>query len=410
MKGEVPGGARAVVVDFPDLREGYGCQPRRLSRSSTLTRPNERHHEVLGPDSSLESGKAVSAKRLRVAVAGAGYGAAHVAEFVACSGVDVVAVCTRSRESAEALGERFGVPLRTTDFGEILDAGIDAVSIATPPGLHSEMVVASIERGIHVLCEKPLAPDLAAGQDLLDRVEKAGVVHAVNFDYRTLPDHAVFHRLIQEGYLGEPYHGHLHWLSEHNADPDIPWSWRHSRAQAGFGVLGDMNHIIDDVLWNFGAVERVVADLQTIVTERRDPTSGETRRNEVEDAASFLLFAQSGMRIVGQLSRCALGGTYRLIECFGSEGMLRLTMPNHVDRQTSLVGLRRGGNRFERLSVADGGRAEKTYARFVAAIRSPEEPVVASFHEGVEVLRLTEAIRESSELRRVVELSPERTF
>jgi predicted dehydrogenase len=342
---------------------------------------------------------------LSVGVVGLGYGASHVAAFQACPDVEVTAVCARTRSSAEAVGERHGVGIRTTDYAEVLDAGVDAISSATPPGLHRPIALEAFRRGIHVLCEKPLAAELSEGVEMLAAAEAAGVVHAVNYDYRALPDHSEFHRLIADGYIGEFRHAHLHWMSGHHADETIAWGWRHSREAAGFGVLGDFSHILDDVLWNFGAVVSVCADLQTVVAERHDPESARPRRSEVEDVASFVLLLENGGRVVGQLSRCAPGAAHRSIECFGSEGMLRLTMADHIARETELVGSRAGGP-LERLSLPVGDpQAQSSQAAFVAAIRSPDVPVPASFREGVEVLRLTEAMRASSESGSYVRLA-----
>jgi hypothetical protein len=104
-----------------------------------------------------------------------------------------------------------------------------------------------------------------------------------------------------------------------------------------------MHHILDDIVWHFRPLTGVSADFRTIVAGRWDPVGGAFRRSDVEDAAAWVAITHSGAQVVAQISRCAPGAAYRWIECFGSEGMLRLERPDHAQRfATHLVGFRPG--------------------------------------------------------------------
>jgi predicted dehydrogenase len=342
------------------------------------------------------------ARRVRVAVVGTGYGQSHIAEFAKLSDVEVAAVVSGRAERAEEVGERYGVGLRTTDYTEALAlSSLDAVSIAAPPDLHREIALAALERGCHVLSEKPLAPTVADCQAMLDSAVARGLLHVTNYEWRLVPNFQKLHDLLTDGWIGEVRHARLSWLAPWESDPDQPFGWRHSRARAGFGVLGDQSHLLDDLLWNLGPLARVCAHFRTIVPERTD-ASGSIRGCDAEDAVAFVAVSLSGVSITGNLSRCAARGGSRVAEYEGSRGTLTLTMPDPSDRHRNTLTGRRTGEVVE-LSAPHQTPYESMQSKFVRAIRGEAVAPPTSFAEGLEVVRLAEAMRASSEGERWVQ-------
>ena len=339
--------------------------------------------------------------KLAVAVVGLGWGEVHVKQFLMDEDVEVVAVCARRQESADRIGERYDVPLRTTSYDDVLALDeLDIVSLATPPYLHHDQAIAAIERGCHVLCEKPLAMDAAESEAMLDAAESAGVVHGTYYEYRLLPNFQMFHRLLAGGFIGEFRHATMHWMSGWSADPSTPWNFRNSREQGGYGILGDISHFLDDLNWHFGPISSLTAEFRTWVPERPDD-EGRPRANELEDGVAWIATSGNGGQVCGHISRCAPKVGYRFIECFGTEGMLKLTMPAELDEyKTTVVGARGDEDVPLDLSVTTTeADVEKIEHRFVAAIRDRSIPVVASFREGLAAMELADAMRESSERR-----------
>jgi predicted dehydrogenase len=347
----------------------------------------------------------VISEKLKVAVIGVGYGQAHLAAFAARRDVEIAAVVAQRRERAEEAGERFGAGLRTTSYREALAIDeLDAVAIAGPAGLHAEMTLAALERGCHVLCEKPLAATVAEGESMLAAAESAGRVHATNYDWRVIPNFRKLHTLLEDGYVGEIQQVHVRWVAPWDL-PEVAWTWRNSRRQAGFGVLGDQSHILDDLHWHLGPIARVSADLQVLVPERVDE-EGTRRPCDTEDAVSFVAVTATGVQISGQVSRSAVHTGYRTIECLGTRGMLNLTMPSADDREeTVLLGAQGVGPPVD-LSVAAGPPpVETTQDIFVEAVRGERPDVATSFVDGLAAMRLAEAMRESSDQGRWIDLA-----
>src|SRR3954452_7432946 len=106
---------------------------------------------------------------IRVGVVGTGFGAAvHIPALKKVADFDVVAVCSRHPERAHLAAAQHGIQTAVSDFRELMrDPDVDAVVIATPPFLHHSMVIAALEEGKHVLCEKPMAKSLAESRDMV---------------------------------------------------------------------------------------------------------------------------------------------------------------------------------------------------------------------------------------------------
>ena len=206
---------------------------------------------------------------------------------------------------------------------------------------------------------------------MLEAAEAARVVHATNFDYRVSPNVTRLHDLLRDGFIGTLRHGTTTGWALDDADPEVEWTWRNDRALAGPATLGDPNHGVDYIRWLFGDVERVVSDVRVIIPERPDPQTGELRKADADDLASFMAITTQGATISAQMSRCATAGGHMVIECFGSEGMLRLTMPDAVDRwTTTLVGARADDDGLRDLSdETDRSDVVTTEDRFIETIK-----------------------------------------
>jgi len=145
-------------------------------------------------------------KPFRLAVIGAGGIAnAHINHIKKVAGVEVVAVADISDKALASMKEKFGV--RTyTDYKEMLskEKEVDAVSVCTPNGLHSENTIAALQAGKHVIVEKPMAMNATEGQAMVDAAKKAGKQLVVGFQYRFDGKTQVIKNQIDAGVFGKP--------------------------------------------------------------------------------------------------------------------------------------------------------------------------------------------------------------
>ena len=149
---------------------------------------------------------------------GALFGCGHVAPFhlrawAEIEGVEIVALANRTVSKAEALAREFGIPLAHVygDHRELLDSegpgeGLDFVDIATAPHVHRQQVEAAAARGLHILCQKPLAPTLEDARAMIAVCDQASVLFSVNENWRWRRWYRDVKRLLDEGVVGRPFY------------------------------------------------------------------------------------------------------------------------------------------------------------------------------------------------------------
>jgi predicted dehydrogenase len=118
--------------------------------------------------------------------------------------VDVIAVGSRSRASAEEFASAHGIARAYGSYEELLaDPDVEAVYIPLPNGLHVPWTLASLAAGRHVLCEKPLSPRAEEVERCFDAAEAAGLVLSEGFMWRHTPQAERLESLVREGAIGE---------------------------------------------------------------------------------------------------------------------------------------------------------------------------------------------------------------
>ena len=150
----------------------------------------------------------MAGNRLGVGVIGAGRWAnwAHLPGWVRDGRCDLVAVCAREIDRARAAAEKFGAPVVTADFRELLARDdIDIIDVVTRDSEHFEINVAAIEAGKHVLSEKPVAHDFRDVRRVADLAVARGLKTKVGFTFRYSPAVRYLKHLIDSGSLGTPF-------------------------------------------------------------------------------------------------------------------------------------------------------------------------------------------------------------
>jgi predicted dehydrogenase len=195
-------------------------------------------------------------EQLRVGVVGLGRaGRVHLNAWRAVPGVHVAAVCDPLPDAVTTA--RAEGLLALTDPGELFaDGGLDAVSIAAPPAQHAPLAIAALERGLHVLCEKPLAIQGPAAMRMIQASARTGRQLLLATKFRHVPDVVAARGLVAGGAIGEP----LAFEIDFSSRVDMTRRWNARRGIAGGGVIIDNGcHAFDIVAFLFGTVTRVLA-------------------------------------------------------------------------------------------------------------------------------------------------------
>jgi predicted dehydrogenase len=247
-------------------------------------------------------------------------GRTHLKYLSEMDNVDLVAVCDVEQDKADQFASTYGAKAYYTASEMLAQSGIDVVIIAVPHYDHPTIAIEAFERGIHVLCEKPIAVHVNDANRMIDAYEAAKLTYpnlqfAIMFQERTLPFYAKLKEIVASGELGQLTRAtwiHTKWFRSqtyYNSG-----GWRATWAGEGGGILTNQcPHTLDMYQWLFG--------LPTLISGHAH--IGKYHDIEVEDEVTAYFEHANGM--IGHLmvTTAELPGTNRL-EIVGDKGKLLL--------------------------------------------------------------------------------------
>ena len=191
---------------------------------------------------------------LKFCIIGCGRIAGRHAEHIHRLG-QLVAVCDVVEERARELAAKYGADYYTSVDALLGSAGqADVVAVCTPNGLHAEHSIKALNKGFHVLCEKPMALTIGDCRNMIDAAEKAGRQLFIVKQNRFNPPVAAVKRLIDEGRLGRIYSVELSCFWNRDAGYYAN-SWKGSRALDGGTLFTQFSHFIDLLYWIVGDIK-----------------------------------------------------------------------------------------------------------------------------------------------------------
>jgi predicted dehydrogenase len=201
---------------------------------------------------------------IRLAIIGAGGMALYqVRKFADISGCEIVACADHCIEHAESFAERWGISRRYASLADLMDAGgFDALSCVVVDGAHRRICETALGAGISVLCEKPLARNLADARTMAAAALAARVPALVNFSKRNARALTALKAVVESGELGDIERVEASYLQ--NWVVTKAWGdwatdprrmWRLAPAESTAGVLGDLgSHLLDALRFVLGSL------------------------------------------------------------------------------------------------------------------------------------------------------------
>jgi predicted dehydrogenase len=340
---------------------------------------------------------------VRLGLVGYGLGGRYFhAPFVAAAqDVELAGVVTRSPERRAELAADFPDVPAYESLRELMAAGVDAVTITTPPQTRRELVLQAIAAGVPAIADKPFAPNADGGRELVEAAKDAGVPLNVFHNRRWDADIRTLAAVLQGGKLGKV------WGVESRMDQDNV-----ATLEVGpdAGLLRDLgSHLVDQMIWLLGAARTAYAELDHV---------------ELEGGRTDCRFTVSLTHAGGVRSRVSASKINHIedreLRAYGSGGSY-LARSTDVQAQAVLAGKRpvdEGSNwgydapeHWGTLNTAAGavsvpseqGAYQDFYTQFAAALRGDADfPVPAA--QALHTLEVLDAARLSAAQNRVVAL------
>ena len=274
---------------------------------------------------------------------------------------EFVAVSRGRADLAQSFAKEFGAPKAYSSWIELIaDDAIDAIYLATPVDVHATHAIAAIEAGKHVLCEKPMAMNVAECDRMIAAARANQVKLGVAYYRHFYPVVRRAKQLIASGEIGQPVIAQINAFEFFNPEPDHSRSWLLRKDRSGGGPMFDFGcHRIEVLLNLFGPIAEVKAQTTNVVFER-----------EVEDTAAALFQFESGACATLCVTHAAREAQDTL-DIFGTRGSLHISNLNEGAM---------------RIVTADGERNEDhapdpnlhapTIRDFVDAVINDREPLV----------------------------------
>src|SRR5262245_16277631 len=240
----------------------------------------------------------MAAMKIGMGLVGAGFVGPHHIDAVRRLGyVDVVAIAAGSEASARAKADALGVPKAYGSYEALIaDPDVHVVHNATPNYLHYRVNAAAIARGKHIVSDKPLAMTAKEAAQLVELATKAGVVHAVTFNYRGNPLVQQARTMIARGEIGRPHFVHGSYLQDWLLF-DTDYSWRLEPDKGGASsALGDIGSHWCDLAQHVSGLRivEVLADITTVIKQRHKPSGSREAFAQME-AGSLGPAASAGL-------------------------------------------------------------------------------------------------------------------
>ena len=329
---------------------------------------------------------------------------------------DLTALCGRNQIKAQELANKHRITHVYTDYKEMLNSGeLDVVIVATPENLHYPMVMDALDKGLHIICEKPMSFSADEARQMLEKAEQVGVKHMISFTNRWVPGYRHIKSLLESDYLGKPYQALFQWIVDWNL-PRERYLW-YFDSQKAHGVASQMgSHIIDLARWYFGDIVQVQANLRSfipVLDRDNQPIKGEN--DTVSLTLDFANGAQGVMHL-SNISRAApkLFEANQVTTLIGESGAIKAEVDPWTQIE-NIYGAQNDQDAIEPLPVPDHlygdvNRAEMWQIfkkqsigprAFIDAVinNSTVEP---NFFDGYQVQCVIEAILESFKTARAV--------
>ena len=314
--------------------------------------------------------------------------------------VEMAAIYNRTEDKARGMMAQYGIARYYEDWREMIDREHpDFVDIITPPETHEEICAYAAARGVHIICQKPLAPDLDASRRIVETARTAGVRFMVHENWRWQPWYREIKRIQASGAIGE--FTHIHFMMRmgdgwgENAYLDRqPFFRDYPRLL----VYETGVHFIDTFRYLLGEVVEVYAQLRRLNPAIRGEETGQVffrfaggataiwdanRYNEVESPTPRYTF--------GQMRIDAMGG--------------HLTLDTEANLRVKPLGQRGYTAEYAHSNINFAGDCVYTLQRhFVDSMRSGAE-FESSGEDYLKTLEVVDAVYESARRGDVVRLS-----
>lgn len=324
---------------------------------------------------------------IRVGVIGLRMGAGHLASYGKLSDVKIRAVCDLNQELLKKYIKDYSIPSSFTDYKKLLALEeLDAVSIALPNYLHCPVAIEALEKGKHVLVEKPMALNSKEAESMVKKAKEKKKILAVSMNHRYTSERQFLKKMVKKGELGEIYYVKGVLIRRETFSQQVKQnSWFVQKDKSGGGVLIDLGpHLLDLSFWFLDDFNPI--SVYGVVSAR-------FKYGDVDDFVSALIRMKGGATISLELTW----------ESFIKEGkFFSSLLGTEGGAETNPLKIYKEETRTEVIPALPEVK-ETIQSHFIDCIREGRAPEVSG-EKGLVVMKVIDAIYKSARTGREVRI------
>jgi len=343
--------------------------------------------------------------KINVGVIGAGsISEMHIKSYFANQRVNLTSICDLNEERAREKAKKYHAEKVYTDYKEMLeDDTLDAVSICTWNNQHAEIAVAALNAGKHVLVEKPLSRTVDEALKVKEAVDNTGKVLQVGFVRRYASNTDILKRFIDSGEIGEIYYAKASCIRRLGN----PGGWFSDKERSGGGPLIDLGVHVIDICWYLMGKPKVVSVSGNTYSKLGNRSNIENlsyykaadfdpNNNTVEDLANAIVRFENGASLMVDVSFTLHAKKDEIsIKLYGEKGGAE------VEPELALVTEKHNTilnttPQVDSLTFDFNQAFQNEIDHFVDSCYGEKE-TLSPVEDGVEIMKILNAIYESSE-------------
>ncbi len=344
---------------------------------------------------------------IRLGIIGTGIMAPlHTNAFKTIRGVKPAACCDIIARKAGKFAKTYDIDAVYTDWRKMLnEAQLDAVSIITPDIAHAQISIAAAKKGLHVLCEKPLAKNVPEARRMVHAVKKYGVINMVNFSHR-YPALLKAKQLIEQGDIGKIVYVEAaymqSWLISRcwgDWRKEKPWLLKLTTQTGNNGVLYDLGcHITDFATLAAGEISKVFCQIKTFDKGIKGRTYKGYKLDANDTVTINAVFKNGAVGLI-RTTRWAGGHINDIsLNINGTKGAIEIDTSLATDKLRLCTGVDLHKPKWKTISC---GKHKDNYHRFIKSIKTGINDT-PDFERGLEIQRYLQKCELSDRLKKQV--------
>ncbi len=337
-------------------------------------------------------------KKLKIGIVGAGNIAVntHLPAYQELDNVEIVAICDLTVDRAKEAAKKFNIPAYFSSVEDMLvNADIDAVDICTWNNGHAPVCIAAAKAGKHIVCEKPMALDLAAAKEMEAAVKEAGVTFMLAVPGRFNTQNMYVREMYEAGELGDVYYAKVSNIRRRGT----PTGWFTDRKTSGGGPVIDIGvHSIDGAWYLMGTPKPIRVSAQTFAPHGDYQTKGVSRwqgtpspdnQFDCEDSGVGVIHFENGASMLFEASWALNGPSHTSVQLCGSKAGITLD-------PLTIYGERADYLSDDTITVGENNRFAEELKHFAQCVLDGKEPKYP-LEQAVQMQEMLQAIYDSAE-------------